>query len=377
MEISFDEVVALACSTTGLDDFGDEAFREPLRVLVDALNREASLTDRAMESERGAIVRALEMRLRAEWFRSTFPEIDDEPITAPVVIVGPQRSGTSKLYRLIASDPQWTKLYTWQAMFPVPFGDGLPVNPDPRLAAAEKACEELNWLQVAHEVDAHAPEMEAHILNLGFMTNSPTRIIPTHQRYCETADHTPVYRFLDQMLRFIQWQNDAPSKRWILKSPPHLLSLEELAKQYPDATLVMTHRHPVVSVASMLKLVELAQQNSAKVVDRDRIRDAWLRILTLNLERFLEFRDSHGDAMWVDVPYAELRGDSLTSVHRIYDHADAQMSSHTIASVSQWEQDNPQHKQGSFEYALEDYGLTEADVDREFADYIDRFGSMF
>ena len=376
--IELDEVVETARRNTGLEDFGDEAFLAPLGVLIDSVNTEANLKDSGIEWERSDLVHALELRLQAHKFFAEYPEILGEPMTAPIVIVGPQRSGTSKLYRVVAADPQWTKLYTWQAMFPVPLGDGRPTaSPDPRIAVAEEACKQFEWLQAAHEVDPRAPEMEAHIMNFAFMTNSPRRLVPTHQRYCETADHTPVYRWLNSMLQFVQWQNNVPARRWILKSPPHLLSLEALSQQYPDATLVMTHRHPVASVASMFKLVELAQGNTARSVDRGRIRDAWLRILSLNLQRFLEFRDAHGDGKWVDVPYSEVRNDSLKSVERIYQHAGAEVSQETIDAVQRWESENPQHKKGAHNYALQDYGLTADDVDREFAEYITRFGDLF
>jgi Sulfotransferase family len=46
------------------------------------------------------------MRLRAqEWIRR-HPEILQETITAPIVVVGMMRSGTTLLQRLLAADPR-------------------------------------------------------------------------------------------------------------------------------------------------------------------------------------------------------------------------------------------------------------------------------
>ena len=83
------------------------------------------------------------------------------------------------------------------------------------------------------------------------------------------------------------------------------------------------------------------------------------------------------DGKWVDVPYSEVRNDSLKSVERIYQHAGAEVSQETIDAVQRWESENPQHKKGAHNYALQDYGLTADNVDREFAEYITRFGDLF
>jgi hypothetical protein len=366
-----------ARESTGLDDFGDERFREPLTVLVDAIVDEADLSEQGLAGARFALVRALEIRLRAQRYFAEHPEIAAEDVSPAFVIVGPQRSGTSKLFRLLAADPRWAKLYTWQALDPIPHGEVVPAGEeDPRVAQAEAFVEQMRWLQPAHEMDARAPEMEAMLMNQGFMTNSPTYIVPSHQRYCSQVDHAAVYDWLHAMLQFIQWQNGGERRPWILKSPTHLPTLRELHRQYPESVLVMTHRHPLTSVASMFKLVELGTQNNARSVDRGKIRDFWLNILRLNMQRFLEFRDA-GDATWVDVPYPELVKQSMGSVERIYEVVGVGLDAQTAAFLERWEHDNPPHKQGDFSYQLEDYGMTERDVEREFAPYIDRFGELF
>jgi hypothetical protein len=146
---------------------------------------------------------------------------------------------------------------------------------------------------------------------------------------------------------------------------------------FPDATLVMTHRHPRTNVGSMLKLVELAQTRFAQVVDRDAIRDAWLRILTLNVERFLEFRDDGHQDDFVDITYPEVVHDSLTAVERIYAAAGAELTDQTVRAARAWEAEHPRGEGGVFEYDLADYGLTDDDVERAFAAYITRFGDRF
>jgi hypothetical protein len=257
-------LVEAAQAEAGLHDFGSESFVDALDVLVESMKHEARLTPEGLDEQLEQSTRSLVTHLRMQDYLDRFSEILDEPIVAPVIIVGPQRTGTSKLFRLVAADPQWNVLMTWQALNLVPFGGDRPDGRDARLDFAEEWVEQMAWLQPAHTLDATAPEMEALLLSDTFMLNAPTRIVPTHQKWCETADYTGFYRHLRKMLQFLQWQVRAePGRRWILKSPPHLPNLRALTTVFPDATLVMTHRHPKANVGSMLKLVELAQTRFA------------------------------------------------------------------------------------------------------------------
>ena len=371
-------LVADAQTEAGLVDFGPESFVDALEVLVESMEHEARLTPEGLSEQLEQSKRSLVTHLKMQDYLDRFPDILDEPIVAPVVIVGPQRTGTSKLFRLVAADPQWNVLTTWQALNLVPFGGERPDGRDPRIDFAEEWVKEMSWLQPAHTFDARAPEMEALLLSDTFMLNAPTRIVPSHQTWLEGADYTGFYRHFRKMLQFLQWQVHAePGRRWILKSPPHLPNLRSLVSVFPDATLVMTHRHPKTNVGSMLKLVELAQTRFAEVVDRDAIRDAWLRILTLNIERFLQFRDDGHENDFVDVAYPEVVHDPLVAIERVYAAAGAELTDEAVRAVRGWDAAHPQGEGGVFEYELSDYGLTDADIEREFATYITRFGDRF
>ena len=378
LEPDGDALIAEARRRTGLSDFGDESFRAPLEILCRAMRDEANLTEHGMAWQLEENVECLAVRLRMQDWIGRHPDILDQPVTRPVVIVGLQRSGTSKLFRNIASDPQWNVLKTWQALQPVPLSDPANGGPDPRIAIAEHWCAERNWMQHVHSFDAQAPEMEALLMKQDFMINHPGRLVPTHRRWCEEADFGPVYRHLRRQLQFLQWQNRWPAgRRWILKAPPHLLSLESLIREYPDATLVMTHRHPAYSLGSMLGLVALAQKQSARIVDTDRIRSEWTRILTLSISRFLDFCDRHGEAQVVHVRFSDVAGNPLAAMAQIYAAAGAPMDAEAESAALHWHRDNPQHKHGKHKYDLRDFDLTDADVETAFAPYLDRFAHMF
>ena len=72
-----DGVIGAAVAQTGLEDFGDDSFREGLELLLASLRDEARLNARGEGYIYPRIVTALSQRLQVEdWYRR-HPEIDD------------------------------------------------------------------------------------------------------------------------------------------------------------------------------------------------------------------------------------------------------------------------------------------------------------
>ena len=100
-----DSLLQHARQATGLEDFGDDLWREPFVVLVKSLEEEAQLTLMGRLMARSDIILWLSTRLGVTDTLKKFPQILDEEITAPMVIVGLPRSGTSILFELLSHDP--------------------------------------------------------------------------------------------------------------------------------------------------------------------------------------------------------------------------------------------------------------------------------
>lgn len=96
------ELLAAAQAETRLDDFGDCGFVEPLDAVLDSILAEGQLRVAGIEGLRMEIVRHLVNRLRLVRDVCAHPEILEEPLEDPIVIVGLPRSGTTKLQRMIA-----------------------------------------------------------------------------------------------------------------------------------------------------------------------------------------------------------------------------------------------------------------------------------
>ena len=84
-----DGLMAAAISQTGLDDFGDDSFREGLEILVRSLGEEARLNARGEGFLYPRLVGHLSQRLQVEdWYRR-HPEIDEVPVVDTAVRTRP------------------------------------------------------------------------------------------------------------------------------------------------------------------------------------------------------------------------------------------------------------------------------------------------
>ena len=100
----------------------------------------AELNDIGVHILRSGLVHSLRMRLRAqEWIRR-HPEIADERIDAPIVVVGMMRSGTTLLQRLLAADTGFTARTAGRWSRSRPSSDyDWSAREDPRIAISESA----------------------------------------------------------------------------------------------------------------------------------------------------------------------------------------------------------------------------------------------
>ena len=130
-----DELMGAARAQTGLDDFGEDSFREGLDRLVRSLREEATLNDMGEVVLPYLITNQLAQRLQVEdWYRR-HPEIDDEPVEAPLIGLGLPRTGSTALSFLLAEDPNARSLRRWEAADPCPPPSTVE-GPDPRIDQA-------------------------------------------------------------------------------------------------------------------------------------------------------------------------------------------------------------------------------------------------
>ena len=100
-------LIAEARRETGLHNFDAPPIDEALERLTRALRTEARLNAAGVYLWHARLLNTLVTRLRANAWFHRHPEILDEQLPPPVVILGLARTGTTLLHRLLASDPRF------------------------------------------------------------------------------------------------------------------------------------------------------------------------------------------------------------------------------------------------------------------------------
>ena len=108
-------VVAAAVKSAASSDFGSDSYREPLQVFLGACETEADLTTFGRILISKMLSAALANRIALQEWAKHHPEVRDEGIDSPWVIVGLPRTGTSLLSMLLGLDPMARPLLQWEA----------------------------------------------------------------------------------------------------------------------------------------------------------------------------------------------------------------------------------------------------------------------
>jgi Sulfotransferase family len=384
--VPLDEATLCARATraTGLADFGDGRFREPLRRLLDGFEREAGLSVLGRLIARADVVRLLANRLRMMDAHTRHPEIAAGEIRRPIFVVGLPRTGTSILHELLAQDPANRVPMTWEVMHPWPPPERATYDADPRIAQVEKHFGGIDRLipgfKTMHPMGARLPQecvaLTAH--DFASMLFSTTHRVPSYHAWLDAADLRWVYASHRRQLQYLQWKcpPERPPGRWALKSPGHLWALEALLAVYPDARIVQTHRDPLQVIASLASLVTLLRGLASDRVDPVAIGAEWTARLAAGLEHTMSVR-ARGlppDARVFDVQFAELLRDEVGMVRRIYAHFDLALSSEAESRMRAFLAENPRDKHGRHRYALSSAGLDPATERGRYARYQERFG---
>lgn len=353
---------------TGLRDFDDEGFLPALEVLVRAIRDEARLTFTGHAIQHARLVEALSTRLRLAALVTAHPEILASALPPVAVVAGVQRSGTTKLHRLLAADPDNRALRSWEALDPVPRpgearGEGHRRRRRARLAQGALAYLAPDFRAV-HPVEADEPEEDVLLLDLSFMSQTPeaTMHVPSYARWLEAQDHAPAYALLRRLLQVLTWQR--PGRRWVLKTPEHLEHLDALLAAFPGATIVQTHRDPLETMASFCSMVAHGRGVFSDRVDPYEVGRHWLcKVRRMGL-RALETRQRYPER-FCDVAYETLVRDPIAEIERIHAFMGEPLGPGARAAMQEADARNVQHRHGVHRYALEDFGLTRADVERE------------
>ncbi len=375
---SEERLLEAARKATGQGDFGGEPFREGLRVLLEAYDREARLTPfgRMMVSQELAGILCARLSVEAAWKRD--PELLKASIRRPIFIVGLPRTGTTALHHLLGQDPRNQVLEFWLAAAP---GPRIPVEQwkdDPRYKQAVRGLRFMYYLDPSlksiHLLTAGGPEECRHLFLQSFMddTFDSNATIPSYTKWFAEQDVRPAYARHRDNLKLIQ--STDPERRWVLKYPAHLRNLRVVLETYPDACIVQTHRDPTRVLPSICSLVTGWRGLYEDDVDQHAVARGQLDMWSKLMREAIPARAEAGPARFHDLHFSDLVADPVAAVRRIYDHFGFELTAAAEARMRAWHEANPQGKHGGHRYSAAQFGLSEQEIAERFAPYTEHFG---
>jgi hypothetical protein len=362
------ELVQQAVEETGLEDFGEPAWREGFEQLVAALDAEARLNDIGHVMVPGELVTYLKDRLGVVAHRRAHPELGNVDIVPPIVIVGQGRTGTTILYDLLAQDPNTRVPRTWEVDRPLPPPETATYETDPRIDEVEATLAMVDLVipefRSMHPMGARLAQECVRITASDFRSMIfPTQYhVPSYGHWLlHEADMSSAYRWHRVFLQHLQSRH--PTSQWVLKSPGHIWCLEALLAEYPNALLVQTHRDPLRIIASLGSLVAMLRGIGCDDPTIPEAAAEFAEYIIDGLDRSVDARDQGlvpADRV-VDTQFADFMADPFGTIRTIYDKLGLELTAHTEQRMRDFLAANPSDAHGGHRYTWADTGLDLAD----------------
>jgi hypothetical protein len=360
---------------TGLEDWGGEHFLEPMRVMLEDVER-SGITPLARISTRDIGIHCLSTRLRLTEYFKRHPHVHEQGVERPVFILGFPRTGTTLLQNLLSLTPTRRALPFWEIMNPVPLAQDPDVDQRSRIKAANRKLAVAYWvlpeMEQVHEIRAESHEECWPLLANGF-TVMAWDMGSGWRNYGEWLlghDMRDSYREYRQCLQVMSQRE--PGAGFVLKCPDHLWFVDALLDVFPDACIVWTHRDPVASIASYCSLISLNWRLMYGCFDPTEIGAHIEARFAGGVERAMAVRDRVGSERFFDVDFNQLCNDPHAVVSGITSHFD--LGAVEIDEIDKYLLAERRDARGKHVYSVERYGIVPERVHERFSAYIDRFG---
>jgi hypothetical protein len=364
---------------TGLSDWGgtrfpEAGFRHRLELLCTSLETEAALNAIGRSRAHARVYFNLCARLGVVDWHKQNP--NQQAIDNPLIGTGLARGGTSFFHQLLAQDPDNTTAPMAGCMIP---------TPPPGDAAFDAArCAFVGRIQDflgirAPEIEAvhpFAPQNAAECLALqasalgteySAFWSLPTFIAQSH------ADMPELLAWEIAVMQVLQ--NGRTDRRWLLKTPQHLGHWENMVRAFPKARVFINHRDPAKVVPSLCSLfTTFFRLNTDVAMDPKLVAKGMCARLAANMDEVSAWRAAHPEFPVVDVHYKTMVADPIAEAERVYAHFGLDLSRKARDRMETFVKVNRHAHGPKHSYSLEDFGLTEADIEAALGPYLDKFG---
>ncbi len=369
----------IAMHSTKLKDFGPDHFREPLHVMLEAAKKECHLTWNGRRTIHSIILGGLRSRLWRQKAITDYPEILEQPVRRPLIIVGAPRTGTTLMNHLLSLDPACRPLLMWESLAPTPWRNKRHVKYDPRYTLCAigvwLAKRTVPELEIMHDFGHNVPD-ECHWMLWPSFVWPPAMILPSVREWLRKqpeSTYDNMYAEYRQSIQMLHWQRPAKG-HWVLKSPLHCWALPSLMKVVPEASIIHTHRNMREVIPSFSSLGALLASGYTDEIEPKEIGPLAMDIAREVVERYTRARETVDQHRVCDVSFATLVRDPVGSVRRIYDKFSYEITPEFESRLVRFAAENGPSSRPKHVYSLEQFNLDGVAIAREFASYHQKYG---
>jgi hypothetical protein len=388
IELTVEPVLATARSITGLADFGRGDFRERMAIELSEVDRHPYNTAWGRADFFDGMVHTAANRLRILNLLKLHPEIEELEVNRPIFIVGMPRTGTTDLVNAMAADSRFRTMPNWEGEQLVPDDPEQHLAPDeedPRLVKARRTFEERLGLLPYREL--------MHPTNPDFLDEAPgdgpdfplwgwggtlawlREMLNWREdsaRWRGYLQPTPPYTWTKKGIKILQWYR--PGERFLGKLTGHMEKLGALMQQFPDATVVFTHRDPVAVVQSAATMICYRSRMYYTRIDPAWYLDFYKGLVHHLLRAHLQNRDLVPEKQRIDVVFDKLIANQMGILEEIYRVAGLPLTEASRAEIEHGRSKRARGfvpwEQGKVAVDLRaDYGVDPVSIRREFDYY--------
>ncbi|EDL48581.1 sulfotransferase [Erythrobacter sp. SD-21] len=292
-------------------------FRLRLDHLCRSLRDEARLNALGHTMAYGQITSAIRKRHALGRLWREKPELAETPIAPPLIVLGQMRSGTTRVQRLFAADPQFSGTRFCNSQYPVPESPDLrPFKAHAALAVAHRV---NPWLETMHPIGATRTDEEIGWLAAAL---SPVAFeaqwrIPSFVRFSEAREASPIYREFARILRTDAATMGNAARPRVLKCPQFAEDMSALMAACPEARIVRCLRDKNSTLASSVSMVASQMAFQCRGLQFDELEEEWARKHRLREQRMQSFR-SNSEATTSAIAFADLNSDPIAALQRAY-----------------------------------------------------------
>jgi hypothetical protein len=389
-----------AMEKTGLSDFGGAEFMENYSNMFNTpSHKKSQFSNLGYIGAKIEMGLSLERRLKLVQYIKDYPEVLKIPVRTPLFVMGLPRTGTTFLHRLLSLDPDTRAPLMWELLDPIPLCGGDSATNNDFTNDRNKRCQKVkdmldqrksmgdDALKHIHEIEHDLAEECILCLadEIPLQMNNLMDVYLNVDKFLK-ADAFKAYAYYKKVLQILSYQQMQAQdpQRWVLKCPIHIFYVNEIAKIFPDAKIVWTHRHPVSAVPSMCSLIKAFNSVyfEPESINQADVGTSVRDVSAFALEKATQDLQN-SNLQHADVIYSDLIKNPLAIIKSIYKNFGWEVSPQYEQNILNYleenkrERDRLKAKKSSEQlhnYGPEDFALTSAELcEGKFADYIKKY----